>query len=120
MFPVDAAARSIALDAAIDGRAREILSSRFLDDGLVQRLAMPTIVLAEVNADHLGGAAQLHDDRSCDSTLDASRCVYLMTSTSDSTTRPSRTISSRIGRYARIFASSSTTDSMIGRSLDRL
>ena len=48
------------------------------------------------------------------------RWVYLMTSTSETTTSPSCTIWSRIGRYARIFGSSSTTDNITGKSLERL
>src|SRR6266849_585678 len=104
MLPVDAAARTVPFDAAIRRGAGEILPTGFLDDRLVQRLALPAVVLAEVNADHLCWTAQFHDGGSFDSTERPRRCVYLITSTSDNTTRPSCTICSRIGRYARIFA----------------
>src|SRR6266545_2078225 len=119
MLPVNAAARAVSFDAAIHRRARQILPPRLLDDRFVQRLALPAIVFTEVNANHLRRAAEPHDGRSVEPTPAARRCVYLMTSTSESTTSPSCTICSSVGRYARIFASSSTTDSMIGRSLER-
>src|SRR6266568_4096804 len=120
VLPMNPRARAVSFDAAIGGRAGQILAARFFDDRLVQRLPVPAVVLAKMNPDHFRPPAQRHDGRSVFSTGSASRCVYLITSTSDSTTSPSCIICSRTGRYARIFASSSTTESMIGRSLDRL
>jgi hypothetical protein len=111
---MNAGARAVPFDAAISGRACQILPARFLDDRFVQRLALPLVIFTEVNPDHPGGPIQDHDALSVGAIGCSSRCVYLMTSTSESTTRPSSTICSRIGRYARIFASSSTTDRMIG------
>lgn len=49
-------------------------------------------------------------------TLDLRRLV----DDTENTTSPSSTICSSTGRYARILASASTTEIMIGRSLDRL
>src|SRR5205807_6741920 len=46
-------------------------------------------------------------------------CVYLMISTSESTTSPSSTISSHTGSTRLIFSSVSTTEIIIGRSLER-
>src|SRR5712664_3738012 len=50
----------------------------FLDDGLVQRLAVPAVVLAEVDPNHLGAAVQPHELSSLAAAPGSSRCVYLM------------------------------------------
>src|SRR6266545_1896860 len=112
---MDAAACTVSFDPAVDGGRREIQTPRLFEQCLVQRLALPAVVIAEMNPHHFGGAAERHDCASVDSGV-SSRCVYLMTSASESTTRPSSTSCSSTGRYARIFTSSSTTDSKIGRN----
>src|SRR5436305_7815817 len=100
MFAMDAAAGAVSFDAAVGGSAREILTACGFHDRFVQGLPLPPIVLAEVHANHLRGASQLHDRSSFAPPVDANRCVYLITSTSERTTSPSCIISSRIGRYA--------------------
>src|SRR5215472_1434870 len=117
---MDARTRAVAFDAAIRSRAGHILASRLFDQRFVERFTMPAVVFAEVDTDHLGAAGERHDGLSVSLTGVSSRCEYLMTSTFDSTTSPSSIISSRTGRYARILDSSSTTDSRIGWSRERL
>src|SRR5438128_3517571 len=78
MLAMNARAGPVSFDASIDRRPSQIEPSRFLDDGLVQRLAVPAVVLAEVDPNHLGAAVQPHELSSLAAAPGSSRCVYLM------------------------------------------
>src|SRR5260221_13419554 len=58
---MDAAARAVAFDAAVDRRAGKILAARRFHDSLVQGLALPPVVLSEMHPNHLRCACKLHD-----------------------------------------------------------
>src|SRR5437588_1932587 len=56
---VHALLRAVAHQPAVDGRAGDVYHAQLLDYRLVQRLALPAVVLADVDAEHLRPAFEL-------------------------------------------------------------